>query len=263
MKQLSDFTAWPSTLERLVQELVHFESFLVIADTDSTQDVARRREAPLGTIVLAGRQTGGRGRRGRTWEDDLGLGVSMTLVLPSEDPATACARGAVAMASALVPFMEEHAVCAGIKWPNDLVAMIGEPRKIGGILIEGTGSMALAGIGINVHARTWPDELQSRAATLEDAGVHLERINVIEALLRSWDRALELSLNELRDVYASFDVLKGALARFQESGRMHQGMVRSVDPFGGVVLKTSDGVVRHARERAELVEWKPRDPLSS
>jgi BirA family biotin operon repressor/biotin-[acetyl-CoA-carboxylase] ligase len=262
VNQLSDFTTWPVHLKGIVGDLSHFEEVQVLAQTESTQDVARREEAGLGTVVLAGRQTGGRGRRGSSWTDDLGCGVSMTLVLPIEDPAAACARGAVAMANALVPLMEEHAVCAGIKWPNDLVAMIGGPRKIGGILIEVTEGVALAGIGVNVLPREWPEDLAGSAATLEDAGVHIERIEVIELLLRAWDRALGLPVEELRAGFAEFDVLKGARARFEEAGAIHEGIVRAVDPLGGIVLKTLDGISRLGRERTRLLSWEPRDLLS-
>lgn len=262
MNQLSDYTTWPVRLHELIGDLVHFNDVQVLAQTESTQDVARREDAGLGTIVLAGRQTGGHGRRGSSWADDLGCGVSMTLVLPIENAASACARGAIAMANALVPLMEEHAVCAGIKWPNDLVAMIGGPRKIGGILIEGTGGVALAGIGVNVLQREWPEDLAGSAATLEDAGVHIERIEVIELLLRAWDRALQLPVEELRAEFAEFDVLRGACARFQEAGTIHEGIVRTVDPLGGIVLDTSQGISRLGRESTRLISWEPRDLLS-
>ena len=262
MSGMADFLLWPDRLEAHIAKLRHFNRVEVVAETGSTQDVARRESAGIGSVVVAGRQTTGRGQLGRSWADDEGCGVALTLVVASEQAETLCARGAVAVASALVPLMEEHAVCAGIKWPNDLVAVLGVPRKLAGILVEAADGMALVGIGVNVSAREWPEEIQGTAASLADAGVAISRVEVIEELLSAWDHVLDLSNEDLRTEFARYDVLSGARAQFEVDGELHEGVVRSVDPFGGVVLQTSTGEIRLNRTRAQLLAWEPRDLLS-
>ena len=262
MSGLSDYTSWPTRLEQLIDSLKHFKDVHLLAETASTQDAALREGAMPGTIVLAGRQSSGRGQRGRSWEDDLGCGVAMTLVLPTEKSEALCARGAVAVARALVPMIEAQSVCAGIKWPNDLIAMLGVPKKIAGILVETSNDLALVGVGVNVLAREWPEGLADTAAALSDTGVQLARIDVIERLLREWDQVLNLSEEELRSQFVQFDVLSGAHARFEENGAIYEGVVQSVDPFGSVVLRTSQGVTRLNRACARLLSWNPRDLLS-
>ena len=74
---------------------------VTVRETASTQDAARRLGEP-GTLVAAGRQTGGRGRLGRRWFDDEGMGVAATLILetaPHEPGAVSLAAGLAAAAT--------------------------------------------------------------------------------------------------------------------------------------------------------------------
>lgn len=117
----------------------------------STSDRARQlvegaRRLPA--IVVADRQSAGRGRRGRRWESDSTRGLWLTAAFAgqgSEDPALPLRVGLAASRAleALVP-----AVRVQVKWPNDLV--VGD-RKLGGILCEGMVDAVLIGIGLNLH----------------------------------------------------------------------------------------------------------------
>ena len=125
--------------------------------TGSTNDVARTLAeggAPAGTLVLAERQTAGRGRRGRAWHDEPGSSILLSIVLrpavgPGTEPGTLPLR--VGLAAALA--IEAAAgVDVRIKWPNDLLV---DGRKVGGILCEAAlhgrgGGWVVAGVGINV-----------------------------------------------------------------------------------------------------------------
>ena len=123
--------------------------------TDSTNTQAKllaKAGAPHGTVLIAGHQTGGRGRMGRTFQSPEGKGVYLSVILrpgcqPEDLMHLTCAAG-VAMADAVEAV---SGIRPNLKWINDLV--IGT-KKLGGILVEmsvdkGLVDCAVVGIGIN------------------------------------------------------------------------------------------------------------------
>ena len=261
MKEPNDHLAWPDRLEQVIEGLDAFDRVVVLSETDSTQDAARREGSASGSVILTGRQVAGRGRQGRAWNDARGDGVAMTMVVPLEDAACICARAAIALARTLVPWLEQARIHAGIKWPNDLVMVAGALRKVAGVLIEGHDGKALIGIGINVHAREWPVELRQSAGSLEDVGLEITRLDVIERLLIEWDLVSALSREALGSAYAHHDLLTGASAVIEEGEDRFEGVIRSVDPFEGIELETTAGMRLIAPQCAHVIEWQLSDGL--
>ena len=125
--------------------------------------------------VVAGEQTGGRGRLGRAFFSGRDNGVYMSLFYSPKsgvtDPARMTANAAVAVCRALSALF---GVEAGIKWVNDVFL---HGKKICGILAEGVSNLetglidgAVVGIGINISSpETLSEEIRSVAGFLEDA----------------------------------------------------------------------------------------------
>ena len=137
---------------RIGRELLYFDTI------DSTNNELKRRAVSGsvdGTVILADQQTGGRGRRGRSFVSPAGKGLYLSAALrpqcPLSEISTLTAWTAVALCDAV------EAVCGvrpGIKWPNDLVL---NRKKLCGILTEleweaesGEFSCVIIGAGINV-----------------------------------------------------------------------------------------------------------------
>src|SRR6185295_3892606 len=136
-------------LGRLASTLLYFPS------TGSTNDIALARNAkasaerPEGLVVVADRQTAGRGRRGHTWFSPPGAGLYVSVVLAPAtarvDPMRATMLLTLAAGVAIAEGVEAAAgVAADLKWPNDL--LVGG-RKLGGILAEGSGDTVVVGYG--------------------------------------------------------------------------------------------------------------------
>lgn len=109
-------------------------------------------------LLVAERQTRGRGRLGRPWQSSVGASLTFSLALPFDPPdwsGLSLAIG-VALAEALDPRTDRSSPHIALKWPNDLlwVDASGEGRKMGGILIEtvpvGQRRMAVIGVGLNI-----------------------------------------------------------------------------------------------------------------
>lgn len=162
----------------------------------STNDRARElaaQGAPEGTVVVADRQTAGRGRRGRTWSSPPGRGIWCSLIVrpslgPGEWPRLV-PWASVAVVRAILPFVP--GASAGVKWPNDVLV---NGRKVAGILLElgrgGDGApFAVVGIGLNVNQEPhdFPASVRERATSLRaarrDGDEPIDRRRVLEFLL--------------------------------------------------------------------------------
>jgi BirA family transcriptional regulator, biotin operon repressor / biotin---[acetyl-CoA-carboxylase] ligase len=140
-------------------------------ETSSTMDEAWRLAeggAPAGTMVLADRQSAGRGRQGRAWCSPDG-GLYVTLVLRPRLPASHAACLLLEGACALQEWLEStHGCRLDFHWPNDLMA---QGCKVGGLLVELAGSLEeprfyLLGLGVNLHTVGLPDRASSGLAEL-------------------------------------------------------------------------------------------------
>jgi BirA family biotin operon repressor/biotin-[acetyl-CoA-carboxylase] ligase len=221
----------------------------LFAEVSSTLDIAHpmaRAGAPEGTLLLAERQTAGRGRGGRAWSSDARAGIWLTLIAcPSDEAAleVLSLRVGLAAASALRPFATGE---VRVKWPNDLML---DGGKLGGILIESRwreerADWAAIGIGINCRV---PRAI-SQARALRDG---VDRIDVLAALVPAVRAAAAargaLTAMELAD-YARRDWAHGRRCSAPVAGVVH-----GIDAHGALLVYTGAGDVA-ARSGALILE---------
>lgn len=135
---------------RFGQPLFYFD------EVTSTNDILKEKaeqDAPEGTVVIAGSQTAGRGRRGKKWLSMPGKGVYLSLLLRPHWPATESAFiGFISAVSVARSLTRLNIKGVKLKWPNDILV---KGKKIGGVLVEprisrGSIDFIVVGIGINV-----------------------------------------------------------------------------------------------------------------
>ena len=200
---------------------------------DSTNERAKELAAAgalHGTLVTADEQTAGHGRQGRSWTAEPGSALLMSVVLRELDerlPLTA----AVAIADALP-------IEAAIKWPNDVWI---QRRKVAGILVEGRPQegWAVLGIGLNVGAESFPDELAETATSLRLAGVETTPARVLADVLASLSRWLGAPPARVLDAWRSLDALKGERVRWTDG----EGVADGIDDSGALRVTTEAGLV--------------------
>lgn len=159
-----------------------------------------REGSPEGTIVTADCQTAGRGRLGRNWLSQPGLGLYLSIVLrPSCRPDDAPMLTLVAGLGVYEALQRVAGVKCDIRWPNDILI---RDRKCCGILVEmeargGRVDFVIAGIGINLNHRQLPLDLRSEATSLRiETGRKWNRESVLRPVLDSVGACYKLRQSE-------------------------------------------------------------------
>jgi BirA family biotin operon repressor/biotin-[acetyl-CoA-carboxylase] ligase len=200
----------------------------------STNSELLQRSAPVRgvDVLLAERQTGGRGRRGRHWASPLAAHVYLSLSRAFPGGLSRMGGLSLAMGVAVVEALHDLGFnAAGLKWPNDVMV---DGRKLGGLLVEGGGEFAgparaVIGLGLNVHMPTAvAADINQPWVDLESLGAaSVSRNAVVAALLSRLLPALELfeqqGLAPFLPRYAAMDVLAGRAVRVEEAGVLHEG----------------------------------------
>lgn len=207
--------------------------------------------APHGFLVIAESQTGGKGRMGRAFFSPEHSGVYMTYVLrprmPAEKAVMLTSMAAVAVARAIETVAD---VEVGVKWVNDLYI---NARKVCGILCEAsmdfeTGQLeyAVLGIGVNVAAMQFPEELSAIATSIEnECGKPVSRNRLI-AEISNQINALYGQLESLEFMAESRrrSIVIGRDVQVVRGGTSFGAKALDIDDQGRLVIRTADGVSR-------------------
>lgn len=210
-------------------------------ETGSTLDAAHRiaADAPSGTLVIADRQTAGRGRHGRRWTSAAGAGLWLTMI---ERPTDARALDVLSLRCGLLAAEALEPLAGGpvgVKWPNDLYV---DGRKLAGILIEtrwrGTAPDWVAiGFGLNV------------AAPAIETGIGLAagvtRLEALERVVPALRAAAAASRHLSVDEMARWRVRDIADGRRLDAPAA--GVAAGISPAGELLIEGADGIVSSHR----------------
>jgi len=225
----------------------------VLDEVDST-NAAVMREFADGTegvpVVIADRQTAGRGRRGRVWQSPLGENLYMSMGLALKGGFAALDGLSLVLGVAVAEALERlGARGVGLKWPNDIFI---EGAKLGGILVELQGELqegvvrVIAGIGINVHM-SGIDGVDQPWSSLDLAcpEVQWQRNQIagaiIDAVISATELFSEQGFGAFRDRWQHRDIFRGR--QLVALGGDVCGTGYGVDEFGNYLLRADDGLV--------------------
>jgi BirA family biotin operon repressor/biotin-[acetyl-CoA-carboxylase] ligase len=213
----------------------------VLPEIDSSNSELMRR-ARAGqheaTLLVAERQTQGRGRMGRVWQSQPGdsLTFSLSLSLSPKDWSGLSLAVGLSLAESLHPDIR-------LKWPNDLWF---EDRKLGGILVEAASmaghSQVVVGVGLNIRPRG-ADGLNTPPAALTELLPHLTAPDALACLALPLIQTLLTFEHEgfapLQARFESRDVLKGRRVHTSD-GQVGESL--GVGPTGALRVQTDAGV---------------------
>lgn len=223
---------------------------------DSTSsELLRRGTGGAGAqVLLAERQTGGRGRRGRAWASPLAANLYLSVARRFE--AGLARLGGLSLVAGVAVVQALHALGiaqARLKWPNDVVVVdAGGLRKLGGILVEGGGehagpARAVVGIGLNVRMPA------REAAAIDQPWIDLVALHdppptrdaLAAALLAQLLPALAAfdrdGLAPFLPRYAAFDALAGQPVRVLAGDGEARGVALGVADDGALRVRLAQG----------------------
>ena len=228
----------------------------IVAETGSTNaDLLAQLDTLIApTLLIAEKQTAGRGRAGRVWHAAPHSALTFSLAWKFKLPMQGLLGLPLAVGVAMAQALAECGVSVQLKWPND---MLKDGKKLGGILIETASAnekshdqavWAVIGIGLNVML---PDELHALlggAATDAPALMQQDRNHVMAILLNHLSHALHQFEQE---GFAAFVARWNALHAYADQTvvisshgqNLHEGIAKGVDRIGRLMLESSSGTV--------------------
>lgn len=228
---------------------------LFLEETDSTNTEGRRQAekgAADGTLVVAERQSAGKGRRGRNWSSPAGSGIWMSLILkPDLEPSCAPMLTLLAGLAVSLGIEDFCGIKSQIKWPNDLTL---SGKKICGILTEMSTDMEMiryvvVGIGINVNTEEFPEEIGETATSLLiEGGQRLKRSGMIACIMKRMEEYYErfLVTSDLSCIGKEYEERLVNLDRqvlvLAPKGQ-YQGICRGINSNGELLVEREDGTV--------------------
>jgi len=220
---------------------------------DSTNTQAKllaKQGAPEGTVLIAGNQTAGRGRMGRSFQSPDGLGVYLSVILRPNCPPTELMHLTCAAGAAMARAVEQ--VCGfrpQVKWINDLVA---SGRKLGGILTEmslagGLVEYAVVGIGINCLQQSKdfsPEVAQIATSLTQITGRNILPQQLAAAMTEQlWQMRQTLFTEKARWMaeYKENCITLGKEIQVIQGDAVRPGTALDMDANGGLWVRYTDG----------------------
>lgn len=225
-----------------------------VTETGSTNEdlrVLAEQNAAEGTVLVADRQSAGRGRLGRRWESPAATNLYCSILLRPQIPPQQASQltflSAVATAEALI---DTYDLPVRVKWPNDLLI---NGRKVAGLLNEMSAEseqvrFVILGIGVNLNMRAeqFPEDLRYPATSvLLEQGGSVSRLEFVRALLEQFDRLYhryrEDGFRDIRRRWESLSDLLNARVRVDLNPGTLEGVMTGIDEDGALRLQQDDG----------------------
>jgi BirA family biotin operon repressor/biotin-[acetyl-CoA-carboxylase] ligase len=270
-----------AALRQALQRLRPGLQLQVVEEIDSTNAALLQalrqqapQDAPRATLLAAQRQTAGRGRLGRVWHAQPGASLTFSLAWPLRraDLSGLSLAVGVTTAQALDPPAQAGGQRIALKWPNDL--WLRDPgaasggRKLGGILIETTGSPAqrwgVIGIGLNILPQTEGDFTTGQAWLREidpTATPASTLACVAPMLLGALERFEDQGFEAFRRAFGERDLLRGRKVTTTWPA-LEAGQAEGVDETGRLLVRDAQGEL-HAVQAGEVSVRPNRIPPGS
>ena len=246
---MTDDLARHAAVTALLEAATGWHTVVHRDEVTSTNDLAleqARAGVGPGLVVVADRQTAGRGRAGRGWEDGANAAASLLATATVAAPATGAALVPLAAGLAVVDASRSVDVDVTLKWPNDVLVA---DRKCAGILVErhtvASGDVLLVGIGIDVDWRGAERYGPSADWTslAEEAGRDVDRGELLAGLLESLASWLPVEADDRDRLLAAYRRHCSTLGRDVEvtapGGAPVSGHAVDVDAEGRLLVDTN------------------------
>jgi BirA family biotin operon repressor/biotin-[acetyl-CoA-carboxylase] ligase len=236
-------------IKQIVKTKTIGKNIIYFPITSSTMDEARKLVTSYpneGVVIVADKQTTGRGRFKREWISPNGGLYYSVILYPSKQLLPFLVMiTSLAVSSAVE---KQTGVKTNLKWPNDV--MVGE-KKIAGILIEShfTGrkvdySIVGVGINVNVDIRLMQHIIPNPTSLLHELGYEISREELISKFIVGFDTKYNSLPQNIEKVFTEWQhklTMLGKPIVVSYYGETIEGFAESVDKDGSLIIKTTSG----------------------
>ena len=227
---------------------ISITAYKTINSTNTEAKLQAMQNAAHGTVIVSEEQTSGRGRMGRTFYSPSQSGIYMSIILKPTlsitDSVLITTAAATAVCMAIDKFTELE---TKIKWVNDIYI---NNKKVCGILTEavtdvesGIVNSIIVGIGVNVKAAVFPEELKETAGSIfssNEGGCIRTRL-AAEIINNILNVCKNLGSRDFLDFYRERSMIIGEKIKYLKNNQWFEGYAQDIDEFGGLVIFHDDG----------------------
>lgn len=209
--------------------------------------------AGSGTVVVAEKQTGGRGRSGRTWQSGEGNLLFSLLLKPDclvSDAAEISYIAAISMRRAiteLFPLLTDIT----FKWPNDILI---NGKKMCGLLLESSlqnNRVVNLIMGVGVNVKTFPSEGVDYPATsiFKETGLSANPRHLLDKFLSIFAADYECWRKEgfakYHEIWLNYAAGRGQKITVRTMQETLEGFFQDISPTGSLVLRLENGEIKY------------------
>lgn len=244
MKTWATPQRWPAEniWQSVVPQLPGFSvEILPEIDSTNTELMRRGRAGQCDPILLvAERQSAGRGRQGRSWLGEVGDSLTFSIGMPYQPKSWSGLSLAVGLSLA-----ESLSHDVQLKWPNDLWR---QQRKLGGILIEaasqGAHSYAVIGVGLNVR-KPAASNLRTPAAGIDEFWTGATAPQVLERVAAPLvAMLLDFASRGFAPLQNRFSQRDAILGQAISTSDGQEGVCEGVDDMGVLLIESAQGRIK-------------------
>jgi BirA family biotin operon repressor/biotin-[acetyl-CoA-carboxylase] ligase len=227
-----------------------------LKEIDSTnrylQDLIKEKELKEGSLVVAEKQTAGKGQMGNKWEAEAGKNITCSLVLYPHfveivEQFILSELISLALKDTLSALTDD--IC--IKWPNDIYY---KDKKMAGILIENTLygdkiDTCIVGIGLNVNQEIFtsnaPNPISLKQITNQSYKLDDILINLHQNIFNRYAQLLKGENEKLHQEYQDALFRKEGYHHYKANGEIFEAKIKRIEKTGHLVLETKNQEERH------------------
>ncbi|MGA1862253.1 biotin--[acetyl-CoA-carboxylase] ligase [Deferribacter thermophilus] len=230
----------------LIIEDLEFRLFY-FKELKSTNEYALDSDFNSNSIIIADKQTGGKGRQGRKWISDDDKNLYYSIILSNDSDFKKIFKLNITSAYAICDTIKTlYGINVKVKWPNDVIYC---GKKLCGILLEAKMDgnklyKLVVGIGVNLNGNYLDEEISKRATTLFlETGKIIDKTLFIKTFLRFFVKYLTKDCN-ISDKWNSYSAFINKEITFHYNNNVEKFIEKGINEDGALIVEDKFGRVK-------------------